>query len=296
MKPITFIDRRSGELISENPPGEHFLKFLYHNPFGKLALELVVKRKILSALYGRLMNRAASRSKIQPFVDQYKINMEDATKGVDEFSSFNDFFYRKLRPESRPIGEGFVSPADGKLIAFEDISEVKNFFVKGEPFTIESFLQDNKLAKSYQNASMILVRLAPNDYHRFHFPANGTAAAAREIQGDYLSVSPYAIQEDFVRVFCQNKREFTLLDSDEYGPVVLSPVGATMVGTIIETYKPDSHVAKGDEMGYFAFGGSSVLILIDKNKITIDPDLLENTRKGIETAVLMGEKIGQMPG
>lgn len=293
MKPITFIDRRSGELITENPPGEHFLKFLYHNPFGKLALELVVKRKLLSAQYGRLMNRSASRKKIQPFVDQYQINMEEAIKEVHEFSTFNDFFYRKLRPESRPIEEGFISPADGKLIAFEDISEVKNFFVKGSPFTVESFLADPVLAKQYENASMILVRLAPNDYHRFHFPAAGIAPAAKKIDGGYLSVSPYAIQEDFARVFCQNKREFTLLDSDSYGPIVVSPVGATMVGTIIETYKPDSHVAKGDEMGYFAFGGSSILILVDKNKITIDSDLLENTRKGMETAVLMGEKIGQ---
>lgn len=293
MKPITFIHRQTGELITENPPGEHFLKFLYHNPFGKLALELVVKRKLLSALYGRLMNRTASTKRIQPFVDQYQINMQEAVKGVDEFTSFNDFFYRALKPAARPIGEGFVSPADGKLIAFENIGDVKEFFVKGDPFTVESFLADPALADRYQNASMILVRLAPNDYHRFHFPASGTAAAAQEISGDYLSVSPYAIQEDFTRVFCQNKREFTLLDTESYGPVVVSPVGATMVGTIMETYRPGSQVAKGDEMGYFAFGGSSILILVDRDKITIDADLLDNTRKGIETAVLMGETIGQ---
>lgn len=293
MKPITFIDRRSGELITENPPGENFLKFLYHSPFGKLALNLVVKRKMLSALYGRMMNRSASKNKIQPFVDQYKINMKDAIKGVDEFSSFNDFFYRKLRPESRPIDEGFISPADGKLIAFEDISDVKNFFVKGSPFTVESFLADPVLAKQYENASMILVRLAPNDYHRFHFPAEGIAKAAKQIDGGYLSVSPYAIQEDFVGVFCENKREYTLLETEEYGNIIVSPVGATMVGTIIETYKPDSQVSSGEEMGYFAFGGSSILILVDKHKISIDSDLLENTRKGMETAVLMGEKIGQ---
>lgn len=293
MKPIKFIDRRSGELITENPPGENFLKFLYHSPFGKLALNLVVKRKMLSALYGRLMNRPASKNKIQPFVDQYKINMKDAIKGVEEFKSFNDFFYRELRPGSRPIGDGLVSPADGKLIAFEDISDVKNFFVKGSPFTVESFLADPVLAKQYEHASMILVRLAPNDYHRFHFPASGTTAAAQKISGDYLSVSPYAIQEDFARVFCHNKREFTLLETEKYGTLIVSPVGATMVGTIIETYTSGSHVAKGDEMGYFAFGGSSILILVDKDKVTIDADLLENTQKGLETAVLMGETIGQ---
>lgn len=293
MKPITFIDRRSGDRISENPPGENFLKFLYHRPFGKLALHALVKRKLLSSLYGGLMSRPSSKKKIQSFVDQYMINMKDAIKGVEEFTSFNDFFYRKLRPESRPIAEGFVSPADGKLIAFEDISDVKNFFVKGSPFTVESFLNDEVIAKEYKDASMILVRLAPNDYHRFHFPAAGLASAAQEISGRYYSVSPYAIQEDFARVFCQNKREYTVLNTTNYGKVIVSPVGATMVGTIIETYQPDSQVEKGDEMGYFAFGGSSILILVQKNQVTIDADLLENTRNGMETAVLMGEKIGQ---
>ncbi|MDP5169976.1 MAG: archaetidylserine decarboxylase [Bacteroidia bacterium] len=293
MKQITFIDRKTGALIHENPPGERFLRFMYHSPFGKLALNAVVKRKALSQLYGRLMNRPASKKNILPFVRQFGINLEEAIKPVEEFSSFNDFFYRKLRPNVRPIGQGFVSPADGKLIAFETISDISSFFVKGLPFTVASFLKNKDLAAQYQDASMILVRLAPNDYHRFHFPTSGQASAAQKIKGRYLSVSPYAVTKQFTRVFCENKREYTILASRQYGDVIVSPVGATMVGTIVETYKPNAEVKKGEEMGYFAFGGSSVLMLINKSKITIDADLLENTRNGMETAVLMGETIGQ---
>jgi phosphatidylserine decarboxylase len=293
MKPITYIRRHSGKVITEHPPGEAFLKFLYHHPFGRLSLEALVKRKFLSALYGRWMSRPASRQQIQPFVDQFGIDMREAVEPVSAFRSFNAFFYRKLRAEARPLGEGLVSPADGKLIAFEDLSEVSDFFVKGQPFTLTSFLQNEALAAEYERATLLVVRLAPHDYHRFHFPASGLAAAAQAISGAYYSVSPLAVREDFGRIFCENKREYTVLDTDAYGRVIISPVGATMVGSIIETYAPGSQVQKGDEMGYFAFGGSSILMLIHQDRITIDADLLAHTRRGLETSILMGERIGQ---
>lgn len=143
---------------------------------------------------------------------------------------------------------------------------------------------------------MIIVRLAPNDYHRYHFPASGTAAEAVLINGDYLSVSPYAVKGNFGRVFCQNKREYTVLETETYGPVTISPVGATMVGSIHRSYETGNPVSKGDEMGYFSFGGSSLLLLIPEGRLSIDQDLLNNTREGKETFVKMGEKIGQPTG
>jgi len=113
-----------------------------------------------------------------------------------------------------------------------------------------------------------------------------------KIKGDYFSVSPYALASNFTKVFCENKREYCILSTKEKGNIILAPVGATMVGSIIETYQANSEVKKGDEMGYFAFGGSTVVILIDSNKITIDKDIIENTKNKIETFVKMGEKIG----
>ena len=292
MESIQYIDRQTGELTVESPPGEGFLRFLYHNPFGKLPLHLLVKRKFLSALYGKLMDQAGSRKKIQPFVDQYAINMDEASKTIDAYTSFNDFFSRSLKPDVRDMQDGLVSPADGKIIAFENVDQVNQFFVKGNPFTLTSFLQDQTLAAQYKNASLFLIRLAPNDYHRFHFPFAGNVSPVRKIKGSYFSVSPYAIMENFARVFCENKREFCILSTDTIGDVLISPVGATMVGAIIETYQPNTTVNKGDEIGYFAFGGSSVLVLADSNKVTIEEDILTNTQKGLETSIRMGERIG----
>jgi phosphatidylserine decarboxylase len=290
---IKYIDRKTKEIINETPPGESFLKFLYHNPFGKMALHSLVKRKFLSELYGRQMDNPKSKKMIAPFVEQYDINLDECVKSLDEFESFNDFFYRKLRPGIRKIDNGIVSPADGKLIAFEDISEVSKFFVKGSEFTIESFLGDERLAEKYKDSSMFVVRLAPNDYHRFHFPYAGTPSDIKKINGSYFSVSPYAVNENFAKVFCENKREYTILKTEDKGNVVLAPVGATMVGAIIETFSPNQKIGKADEMGYFAFGGSSILMLVDKDKINIDKDLLENTRNGMETFIRMGERIGR---
>lgn len=292
MENIKYINRKNGELITETPPGENLLKFLYYNPFGELALSLLVKRKLLSELYGRLMNRPNAEKRIRSFVKTLNIDMDEAVKPIKDYTSFNDFFYRKLKPEARPIENGVVSPADAKLIAFENVEAVNTFFVKGQKFTLAAFLKDEKLAEKYKNSVLLIFRLAPNDYHRFHFPYDGFASEVCPIDGWYYSVSPYALHKDFTRVFCENKREYVILKTEDKGDILLSPVGATMVGTIIETYTPNSKINKGDEMGYFAFGGSTVVMLMDKNKVKIDKDILENTKNGIETAVVMGEQIG----
>lgn len=293
MENIKYINRQTGQFITEKPPGEGFLKFLYHNPFGELALNFLVKRKLLSALYGRMMDRRNSVKRIPKFIADLNIDMSEALKPIDEFTSFNDFFYRKLNPQARPIGEGLVSPADAKLLAFENMDAIGDFFVKGQKFTLATYLQNEQLAKKYKNFALLIFRLAPNDYHRFHFPYDGEVSETTKINGAYFSVSPYALEPNFTRVFCENKREYLTLFTKDKGDILLSPVGATMVGTIIETYTPNTYVNKGDEMGYFAFGGSTVVMLVDNQHFTIDKDILENTKNKIETAVVMGETIGR---
>ena len=290
---IKFINRKTKELITETPPSEGLLKFLYDNPFGKTAVLPIAKRKLLSEFYGKRMYKAASTKKIKKFVEQLKIDMSESEKQISEFTSFNDFFYRKLKPNARPIENGFVSPGDGKILAFENISDVQNFFIKGRKFTLTRFLKNIELARKYQNASLIILRLAPNDYHRFHFPYGGIPSEVTKIKGSYFSVSPYALRKNFGKVFCENKREYCTLQTEDKGSILIAPVGATMVGSIIETYTSNEKVTKGDEMGYFAFGGSTIVLLVDKSAIKIDADILENTKNKLETAVNMGEKIGQ---
>ncbi|GLR17250.1 archaetidylserine decarboxylase [Portibacter lacus] len=292
MKEIQFVDRASGDLVSENPPGEKLLKFFYQSTLGKLSLDLIVKRKLISSIYGRMMSRKSSKNKITDFVQTYKIDLKEAIKSLEEFTSFNDFFYRKLKPEARPIGEGIVSPGDGKLLAFESIGNLQSFFVKGHEFTLDCFLQNQNLADEFKDAAFFILRLAPNDYHRFHFPYAGIPEKVHAIKGSYFSVSPYALAENFARVFCENKRTYTILKTTDKGRILLSPVGATMVGSIHHTYEAGKALKKGDEMGYFSFGGSTVVILVPKDSIVIDADLLENTKNRMETAVKMGERLG----
>ncbi|WP_428742005.1 phosphatidylserine decarboxylase [Tenacibaculum sp.] len=290
---IKFIDRKSGKIITETPPGEGYLKLLYNNPFGKMALLPLVKRKFLSSWYGKLMNKPSSINKINNFVRELQIDMNEAERPSEDYISFNDFFYRKLKPSAREIENGFVSPGDGKMLAFKNVADVHDFFIKGRKFTLEEFLGNKELAKKYQNSSLIILRLAPNDYHRYHFPYDGIPSEMTKIKGSYFSVSPYALASNFTKVFCENKREYCEMTTQDKGDILIAPVGATMVGSIIETYTPNTPVKKGDEMGYFAFGGSTIVILVNNSKITIDQDILDNTKNKMETFVKMGEKIGK---
>jgi len=292
MKLIEVIDRKTGKIQRETPPNERLLRFLFHHPLGSLPVHLLIKRKILSSYMGKKMNELKSAKRIQKFVDDFQINMNEARKSIKDYHSFNDFFYRKLKKNARKIEEGFVSPADGKILAFENIPKTKDFFVKGNRFTLDKFLQEKSLATKFENATLVLVRLAPDDYHRFHFPYEGTISATKNIKGHYYSVSPYAVKENFT-IFCENKRAYSILNTKDKGDVLISEIGATMVGSIFQTYKNNSKVNKGAEKGYFAFGGSSVLLLIDSNKIKISQDILENTKNGYETIIKMGEQIGE---
>ncbi|MFV0248735.1 MAG: archaetidylserine decarboxylase [Tenacibaculum sp.] len=290
---IQYIDRQTGKLKTETPPGDFFLKLLYHHPFGKTALLPVVKQKFLSSWYGKLMNKPSSVKKIRGFVKKFNINMDEAEKPLEDYTSFNDFFFRKLKRGARSIKNGLISPGDGKILAFENINDIDYFYVKGRSFMLKEFLASKTLAIKYQNASLIILRLAPNDYHRYHFPYSGTAFATTEIKGNYLSVSPYALANNFAKVFCENKRKYIILSTLKKGDILITLVGASMVGSIVNTYIANSEVKKGDEMGYFAFGGSSVVLLIDKDKFTVEADLIQNTKNKIETFVKMGDCIAR---
>lgn len=293
-KKINYIERKTGEILTEKVPGEKYLKFLYYNPFGELPLNMVVKKKFLTEKYGRLMDKPESVKKIPDFIKEVGINISEAKKDVSEFTSFNDFFYRELKPGVRTIDTDdnvIVSPADGKILVLENIKNDKKFYVKGDQFTLDEFFQDKNLAKKYEDGIFVIIRLAPVDYHRFHFPADGIIGDSHLINGDYYSVSTHAIRRNF-RIFCENKREYSILKTQKFGDIVMIEVGATMVGGIKQTYKPNSFVKKGQEKGYFYFGGSTCILVFEKGKVKLDKDLIENTKKGIETKVYMGEKIG----
>lgn len=289
---IKYIERKTGEVKIEKVMGEGALKFLYYNPLGSLFLNAIIKRKFLSSYYGKKMNSVASKKKIANFVKEMGIDMSDYARDIDEYVSFNDFFYRELKQGARKIADEetvLASPADGKILAYRDLKEKDKFFIKGSDFTLEEFFMDRELAKKYEGGTFVIVRLAPADYHRFHFPADGKIGETKKIEGYYYSVSTHAIKKNF-RIFCENKREFSILSTERFGDIAMVDVGATMVGSIVQTYIPNSYVKKGDEKGYFLFGGSTCIMLFEKDKVEIDEDIIRNTQNRIETRIYMGEK------
>lgn len=291
---IVYIDRKTGQEMIETPPGENFLKFLYYNPFGKLALNLLVKRKFLTEIYGKKMNSHSSKSKINEFITTYNVDMSESKLSLDDFNSFNDFFIRELKEEARKIDldeNSLVSPADGKILIFENLKEIDKFFIKGNEFSLKEFFNSEELEKKYLGGTMVIIRLAPVDYHRFHFPADGVIGESKLINGYYYSVSPYAIKQNF-KIYTENKREYSILKTEKFGDILLSEIGATMVGGIKQSYTPNSFVKKGEEKGYFYFGGSSCIMFFEKGKVKFDEDILKNTLLGKETKLFMGERIG----
>ena len=289
--PIQYYERESGQIKTEKVAGEKWLVWLYYNPIGEATLWALAKRKLVSTIYGNMMDRTSSAKKIHPFIEDFDIDMSVAQK--QEFNNFNDFFTRKLKDEARPIDTSsniVVSPADGKILAYTDISN-SDFIIKGKRFDVSSFLDNPDLAQKYHDGSLLIIRLAPFDCHRFHFPVSGNLSPNKKIDGDYYSVNPFALRKK-AEIFCLNKREYTILSNPLFGDVIMAEVGATLVGSIEQTFKGSS-VNKGEEKGYFKFGGSTVVLLFEKSKILIDEDLLINTAKGYETTVKMGERIGE---
>ena len=293
MDSIKYIDRLSGDEKTESVPGDKMMKWLYGSSMGNLALHLLLKRKFVSVLGGWFMNSKFSKKRIEDFVNKFEIDMDDYVQNdVSKFKHFNDFFYRKINPLKRPLGHGVVSPADGKTLAFETISDTSQFFVKGKGFYLKDFLRSDELSKKYHEGAMLIIRLAPTDYHRYHFPAQGIASETSTINGHYFSVSPIALKKS-LEIFCENKRTISTLKTMDCGDILISEVGATMVGSILQTYTSESNVSAGQEKGYFAFGGSTVVLLFEKGKIKFSEDLTKNTLKGIETQVLMGQTIAK---
>ena len=292
---VHYIDRRDGELKTEAIYGERPLRWAYGNPLGRLAQWLLIRRWIVSAWYGRRMDTLSSSLKIKPFIEQYGLDEGEFAESVDDYNSFNEFFYRKLKPGARPIdaaNDSVVFPADGRHLAFADITAESNFFVKGQSFDLAIFLGDADLAKRYEGGSMILSRLCPVDYHRFHFPCEGNPGPPRFINGWLYSVNPIALVTR-PSIFWENKRVVTAIESPSLGQVQFVDIGATMVGSIRQTYTPGETVAKGEEKGYFAFGGSSVAVLFEKGRVEFDADLLENTVNGFETYARVSERMGR---
>jgi phosphatidylserine decarboxylase len=294
VKDIKFYNRYTGQTETEQVYGEAFLKWAYGNPLGKIALHSLVKRPVFSKWYGSRMSQPVSHNRVTPFINDYELDVSEFADSPESYATFNEFFFRKLKPEARPIGnDPVVFPADGRHLGFENTDLIQGVFVKGQKFDVDQLLANPDLSKKYQGGSLVLSRLCPVDYHRFHFPVSGTPSQTRLINGPLFSVSPIALGRNLSYLW-QNKRTVTEIQTKTLGTVLMLEIGATCVGSIQQTYQPDTAIEKGAEKGYFAFGGSSTITLFEPGKVQLAADLLENSAQQMETYARMGDNMGTL--
>lgn len=268
-----------------------FLRFLYGSPMGR-GLLCLLTHPALSKAAGAFLDSRCSTFLIGPYVRHYQIDLSPYEEAV--YPSFNAFFTRKIKAECRPFAqrpEELASPCDGKLSVYP-ITEETVIPVKGCSYTVGRLLGDAELADQFRNGFCFVFRLTVDDYHRYHYFDSGRKGENVAIQGRLHTVRPVALEQR--RVFCENCREYTVLESEHFGRAIQMEVGALMVGRICN-YHQTRNVRRGEEKGRFEFGGSTVILLLQKNAVRPEPVLLENTTRGWETAVRCGEKIGTGP-
>ncbi|MBL4576554.1 MAG: phosphatidylserine decarboxylase [Opitutaceae bacterium] len=293
--PITYFNRYTGEEETEPVYGEKWLRWVYETGIGQGFLHSVVKRSLFSRFYGWRMDRAASRSKVAPFIESYGLDVADFADAPDSYKTFNEFFIRKLKESARPIStehDVAVFPADGRHLGFQDISKTQGVYAKGQRFDLDTFLGDAALAKRYSDGAMVISRLCPVDYHRYHFTCEGVPSEPRLINGPLFSVNPIALRRD-LRYLFENKRMLCSLQSELFGQVLCLEIGATCVGSIVQTYEPERKVEKGAEKGMFRFGGSCTILLFEQGRIELAADLCEQTEKSTEVFARMGDTLGK---
>jgi len=288
MSAVEYVDRRSGRKVVETVMGDGALRFAYETLLGRTLWTVLFGSGFVSRVLGRRYDSPRSKKDIATLASIPGCLPDEAEKPLDEYASFNEFFTRRLKPGSRPVGDGLVSPADGRVLLYLNADADTPFPLKGATRSLRTVFDESAPAGRYDIA---VIRLAPVDYHRFHFPCDCTTTEpVRVIPGKYHSVNPIALLR-YPDVYADNERQILRCQA-AFGDFWLVDVGAFGVGTIVQTFSGERH-ARGDEKGYFKFGGSTVIFIAPAGAVTFDPDLVENSARGLETKVLCGERLGK---
>ncbi|MCL2566132.1 MAG: phosphatidylserine decarboxylase [Defluviitaleaceae bacterium] len=279
----------NGQYEKELIPAEKLLRLIYESPVGSATLPFLVKRKILSRIYGLYCRTAFSARKIPQFIEEHNIDM---TGYSGSYKNFTDFFARERTDVSFP-GESNIlgSPCEGVASAYLDIDPQKLIGAKGSYFSLGELFNNEKLAETYRGGSMLHIRLKPANYHRLHFFDEGKVLDSKFINGDLFSVSPIALGR-IAKLYCLNKRALILFESKNFGDVALVEVGATFVGSIVHCFESGESVSRGQQAGYFLPGGSLLIAFFKKGAFTPDKELIKQTTAGYETTVLLGKPLG----
>ena len=287
---MDYIDLQ-GKKVSNITNQDKLLSFLYTNIFGRMLLKPLIQPQV-SKLSGRYLSSAHSKWLISKFIERNEINM-DIYEECD-YSSFNDFFTRKIKPDCRPVPEDLdvlISPCDC-LATVYPIQENTTFSIKNTEYTLRSLLRSPRLAKRFRGGYAYVLRLTVEDYHRYLYSVSGKQSKNYHIDGTFHTVNPIA--NDYLPIYKENTREYTVIRSKEFGDVLQMEVGALLVGKI-SNHKQSTVVTRGEEKGFFEYGGSTIVVLTQKGRVTPRSDLLTNSKNGYETKVLQAHPLGILP-
>jgi phosphatidylserine decarboxylase len=287
---IVYWNRAQQREETEKVYGDALVRWLYDTPSGQLVANGALSRALPSKLYGAYQSSALSRRKIEPFIRDFAIPMDEYEPGP--FGSFNDFFIRRFRPGVRVFE---TSPslmpafAEARYLGYENVLPEQTFPVKGSDLHAEALLGSSGRAKVFEGGPLLIARLCPVDYHRFHFPDSGHEIERYRMPGLLHSVNPLALKfrSD---IFCVNERQISVLETENFGKLAYIEVGAMMVGKIVQTHEGQGF-SRGDEKGYFLFGASTVIVMGEKGTWRPVDDLMQQTACGREVLVRLGEPV-----
>ncbi len=291
---IPIYNRRSGRVEIEQVYGRKWMDLFYGTPWGRLVTGRLLCRPIWSKIYGRIQQHPCSRGKIAPFVDQYGINLSEVRVPRDGFASFNDFFIRQHKDGARPIdadATAMISPADARLSVLSIEADTR-LSIKGASMTVPELLGGVRLDVFFDGGVCLVYRLAPCDYHRFGYVEDGVQGPVHVIEGPLHSVNPLALRHK-PDVHCTNYRHWCVVECARWGTTVQVEVGAMMVGSVVQHQPAGGCCRRGQEKGYFQFGGSTVIVLVGPDRLRVDADILEKSSQGVETLVRYGERVGR---
>lgn len=280
---------REGNIVTSGETQNKLLEKLYGNTVGRTLLKILTL-PVVSKLVGAFMDSPLSIPLVEPFIRRNNIDM---TQFQDvRFKSYNAFFTRRIRPETRPVdlnASSLISPCDSKLTAYK-IGAKSIFNIKGSKYRVSDMLRDTFLARRYIGGYCLIFRLCVDDYHRYCFIDNGVCSGSVSIPGELHTVNPIALRH--FNIYKRNSREYTVLRTENFGDVIQIEVGAMLVGRICND-KTSGEFCKGEEKGKFEFGGSTIVLLFEPGRIAVDDDILRNSANNTETVVKYGEKIGK---
>lgn len=297
LRPIRFVELDSGVVHEEQVYGGFWIKALYGTFLGR-AISALIAAPPFSRFYGWLQDRPKSKGKVKPFIEKFAIQMDDflpeeGRTADDPYSTFNQFFTRRVTDSARPFAqdEQFPAPCDARYFAYAALNDEVTIPVKGAFFKASALLNHTKWNEVFDQGPGFIARLCPVDYHRFHFPDAGRVLDSWRISGALHSVNPWALafRED---IFMINEREVTILETEHFGKLAYVEVGATCVGKIQQTHQEETF-ERGDEKGMFLFGGSTVIVLGEPGKWAVDDRILAHTREGVEAYLKMGQPLGR---